>query len=100
VIRPEGEHSLVLNGPIAAFSQGPAKERVDQISFRSCRLWIDAVVTPRVLYLFDLGFFERDLFARAQDAGAHVLMRLKKTAKIRVMGHVVQRSIGQFPTGR
>lgn len=52
---------------------------------------------PRVLYLFDLGFFERDLFARAQDAGAHVLMRLKKTAKIRVMGHLVQRSIGAIP---
>jgi hypothetical protein len=34
-----------------------------------------------LLYLFDLGFFERDLFARPQDAGAHVLMRLKKPPK-------------------
>ena len=52
---------------------------------------------PGVLYLFDLGFFERKLFAAAQDAGAHVLMRLKKTAKIRVTGHVVDRSMGTIP---
>lgn len=53
--------------------------------------------TRGVLYLFDLGFFERKLFAVAQDAGAHVLMRLKKTAKMRVIGHVVDRSIGTIP---
>lgn len=39
-----------------------------------------------VLYLFDLGFFERALFAAAQQAGAHVLMRLKSSAKVRVLG--------------
>jgi len=50
-----------------------------------------------VLYLFDLGFFERKLFAAAQDAGAHVLMRLKKTAKVRVIGHIVDRSLGTIP---
>jgi hypothetical protein len=50
-----------------------------------------------VLYLFDLGFFERNLFAAAQDAGAHVLMRLKKTAKVRVIGHIVHRSRGTIP---
>ena len=50
-----------------------------------------------VLYLFDLGFFERKLFAAAQDAGAHVLMRLKKTAKVRVIGHIVDRSMGTIP---
>ena len=53
--------------------------------------------TPGVLYLFDLGFFERNLFVAAQDAGAHVLMRLKKSAKVRVIGHVVDRSIGTIP---
>ncbi len=37
-----------------------------------------------VLYVFDLGFFERALFDAAQEAGAHVLMRLKSTAKVRV----------------
>jgi len=31
--------------------------------------------TRGVLYLFDLGFFERKLFADAQAVGAHVLMR-------------------------
>jgi Transposase DDE domain len=55
------------------------------------------IVTRGVLYLFDLGFFERKLFAAAQDAGAHVLMRLKKTAKVRVIGHIVDRSIGTIP---
>jgi hypothetical protein len=53
--------------------------------------------TRGVLYLFDLGFFERELFAAAQDAGAHVLMRLKKTAKVRVIGHIVDRSLGTIP---
>ena len=43
--------------------------------------------TRGVLYLFDLGFFERALFASAQAAGAHVLMRLKSTAKVRVLSH-------------
>ena len=52
---------------------------------------------PGVLYLFDLGFFERNLFAAAQDVGAHVLMRLKKTAKVRVTGSLVDRSMGAIP---
>src|ERR1017187_4300885 len=43
--------------------------------------------TSGVLYLFDLGFFERALFASARAAGAHVLMRLKTTAKVRVLSH-------------
>jgi hypothetical protein len=42
--------------------------------------------TRGVLYLFDLGFFERQLFAEAQAAGAHVLMRLKRSAKVRIVG--------------
>lgn len=53
--------------------------------------------TRGVLYLFDLGFFERKLFDAAQDAGAHVLMRLKKTAKVRVIGHIADRSLGVIP---
>ena len=44
--------------------------------------------TRRALYVFDLGFFERRLFAEAQDQGAHVLMRLKKTAKVRIVGQL------------
>jgi hypothetical protein len=44
--------------------------------------------TRRVLYVFDLGFFERRLFAEAHEQGAHVLMRLKKTAKVRIVGQV------------
>ena len=49
-------------------------------------LWRQLVptFTAGVLYLFDLGFFERALFDAAQEAGAHVLMRLKSTAKVRV----------------
>lgn len=43
---------------------------------------------PGVLHLFDLGFFERQLFADAIAAGAHVLMRLKSSAKVRVVGHM------------
>jgi hypothetical protein len=53
--------------------------------------------TAGVLYLFDLGFFERNLFDQAQDAGAHVLMRLKKTARVRVIGSLVDRSMGAIP---
>lgn len=45
--------------------------------------------TRGVLYLLDLGFFERQLFADAQAAGAHVLMRLKSNAKVRVVGHAL-----------
>jgi hypothetical protein len=53
--------------------------------------------TQGVLYLFDLGFFERKLFADAQVAGAHVLMRLKKSAKVRVVGHFSDRVLGTIP---
>jgi hypothetical protein len=62
-------------------------------------LWRKLVPTfaPGVLYLFDLGFFERKLFDAAQDAGAHVLMRLKKTAKVRVIGSLIDRSMGPIP---
>lgn len=51
-------------------------------------LWRQLVPTfnAGVLYLFDLGFFERALFSAAKQAGAHVLMRLKSTARVRVLG--------------
>ena len=41
--------------------------------------------TSGVLYLLDLGFFERKVFAEVQAAGAHLLMRLKSSAKVRVV---------------
>jgi hypothetical protein len=53
--------------------------------------------TRGALYLFDLGFFERQLFADAQNAGAHVLMRLKKTAKVCVIGHFTDGSFAAIP---
>ena len=42
-----------------------------------------------VLYLLDLGFFERALFAQAQLAGAHLVMRLKSNTKVVVRGHLI-----------
>lgn len=53
--------------------------------------------TRGVLYLFDLGFFERRVFAEAQEAGAHVLMRLKQSAKVRVVGHFDGRRVEEIP---
>jgi hypothetical protein len=53
--------------------------------------------TAGVLYLFDLGFFERALFASARAAGAHVLMRLKSTAKVRVLSHVSSNGRAPIP---
>jgi len=53
--------------------------------------------TRGVLYLLDLGFFERQLFADAQAAGAHVLMRLKSNAKVRVVGHVLDAGSQKTP---
>jgi hypothetical protein len=52
-------------------------------------LWRKLVpnIERNVLYLLDLGFFERQLFIDAVSAGAHVLMRLKSNAKVRVVGH-------------
>lgn len=62
-------------------------------------LWRQLVprFTPGVLYLFDLGFFERRLFSDAIDAGAHVLMRLKKTAKVRVVASLSNGTVSPLP---
>src|ERR1035438_6587919 len=71
-------------------SRGGARAHAAQIGRASePPLWKKLVptFTSGVLYLFDLGFFERALFASARAAGAHVLMRLKTTAKVRVLSH-------------
>lgn len=62
-------------------------------------LWHQLVptFTSGVLYLFDLGFFERALFVQAKAAGAHVLMRLKSTAKVRVTGNVSENGFAPLP---
>lgn len=53
--------------------------------------------TRGVLYLFDLGFFERAMFVAAKKAGAHVLMRLKSSAKVRVTAHVGENGLAPLP---
>ena len=62
-------------------------------------LWHELVptFTSGVLYLFDLGFFERALFASAKAAGAHVLMRLKSTAKVKVVAHMSENGYAPLP---
>ena len=62
-------------------------------------LWRKLVPTfsSGVLYLFDLGFFERALFASARAAGAHVLMRLKSTAKVKVVAHISKNGFTPLP---
>jgi len=62
-------------------------------------LWHQLVptFTSGVLYLFDLGFFERALFASAKAAGAHVLMRLKSTAKVKVVAYMSENGFAPLP---
>jgi len=52
---------------------------------------------PNVLYLMDLAFFERALFAQAKAAGAHLIMRLKKGTKVAVLGHMYGRRLVPLP---
>lgn len=54
-------------------------------------------LTRGALYLLDLGFFERGLFAQALDTGAHVLMRLKSTAKVKVTGWMSENGLAPLP---
>lgn len=56
-----------------------------------------AVSSRGVLYLFDLGCFERALFASAKAAGSQLLMRLKSAAKVQVMGHVSKNGFAPLP---
>lgn len=51
----------------------------------------------KVLYILDLGFFDRGLFAQAQHDGAHVLMRLKSNVKIKVTGNLTSRGVAELP---
>lgn len=51
-----------------------------------------------VLYLLDLAFFERALFAQAQEVGAHLVMRLKSGTKVKVLGHMHGRSFVELPS--
>ena len=62
-------------------------------------LWRQLVpsLTRGVLYVLDLGFFERQLFIDAMAAGAHLIMRLKSNVKVRVTGHLHERSFVQLP---
>jgi len=53
--------------------------------------------TRGALYLLDLGFFERSLFAAAKEAGAHVLMRLKSNAKVRVTRSLSDNGMVKLP---
>jgi hypothetical protein len=50
-----------------------------------------------VLYLLDLGYFEREIFAMVKKEGAHVLMRLKSSAKVRIVGHLADGKFGESP---
>ena len=62
-------------------------------------LWRSLVpqLAAGALYLLDLGFFERQLFQDAQIAGAHVLMRLKSNAKVRVVGQFADKCHEAIP---
>jgi hypothetical protein len=62
-------------------------------------LWHQLVpsLTRGVLYVLDLGFFERQLFIDALAAGAYVIMRLKSNVKVRVVGHLYDRTFVELP---
>jgi len=50
-----------------------------------------------VLYLFDLGYFEKAIFTGALNAGADVLMRLKSKTRITVTGLATPTGITPLP---
>ena len=52
-------------------------------------LWRSLVPTlaRNVLYLLDLAYFDRSVFRHADEVGAHLLLRLKSSARVRVVGH-------------
>ncbi len=54
-------------------------------------------LTRGVLYVADLGFFERQLFIDALAAGAHLIMRLKSNVPVRVTAHLCGRRLVQLP---
>jgi hypothetical protein len=68
-----------------AFSAASAAETCSEI-----KLWRKLVpaMMPNVLYLLDLGYFSKEMYLEAQRVGAHVLMRLKSSAKVRLHAHL------------
>ena len=50
-----------------------------------------------VLYVMDLAFYERALFAQAHRDGAHLLLRLKSGTKLKVLGHQIDRGHVDLP---
>jgi hypothetical protein len=61
------------------------------------RRLVGGELRKNTLYLLDLAFFERDLFAQAQKAGAHLLMRLKSKTKVTILGHQTARGFAPLP---
>jgi hypothetical protein len=63
------------------------------------KLWRKLVPTmlPNVLYLLDQGFFCKELFLEAFREGAHLLMRLKSNAKVRVRSHLYEGRMLSLP---
>jgi hypothetical protein len=68
-----------------AFGASGAAETASEI-----KLFRQLVGTMKrgVLYLLDLGYYSKEMFREARKEGAHVLMRLKSRAKIRVLGNL------------
>ena len=62
-------------------------------------LWRQLVpsLTRGVLYVLDLGFFEKQLFIDAKQAGAQVIMRLKSNVNVRITGHLHDRTFVELP---
>jgi hypothetical protein len=77
-----------------AFSAASAAETHSEL-----KLWRNLVpaMLPNVLYLLDLGFFCREMYQEANRVGAHVLMRLKSGAKVRVRAHVREGRLVSLP---
>lgn len=68
-------------------------------SANELKMWRRLVgqMLPGVLYLLDLGYFCKELFRQAQRVNAHLLMRLKSKAKIRVRAAFVDGRLDTLP---
>lgn len=55
-------------------------------------------LTPNVLYLFDLAYFDRDLYEQARSTGAHLLLRLKTNARVWVTAHLAPSDMLPIPS--
>lgn len=76
---------LRLQGPLANFSDLLEEATCGPETASEAPLWRALVPSfiRGALYVFDLAFFERRMFAEAREHGAQVLMRLKKPVKVR-----------------